>query len=223
MWERNSVTSFTSAARSESPARRPSAAVLVPPQRSRCLILDTGLFASPDLQGARGMGRKSQSGTAGCASSTARRLRPRRSRHPCEVGGRLNHSVALCGPLDYPERDLPVAPYTFGCWLGDGRTGGADITSADQEILDHIREDGYVVTHHASTRLQYTISNRPERERRISEALDLAAKGMSVSQAALHAGVGLSAVLRAANGRFPQGRRGHFVPLSSPRALPHDA
>jgi FtsK/SpoIIIE family/FtsK alpha domain/Ftsk gamma domain/LAGLIDADG-like domain len=40
------------------------------------------------------------------------------------AGERLNHSVALCGPLDYPERDLPVAPYTFGCWLGDGRTGG---------------------------------------------------------------------------------------------------
>jgi hypothetical protein len=133
------------------------------------------------------------------------------------AGGRLNHSVALCGPLEYPERDLPVAPYTFGCWLGDGRTGGADITSADPEILDHIREDGYVVTHHASTRLQYTISNRPERERRISEALDLAAKGMSVSQAAHHAGVGLSAVLQAADGRFPQGRRGHFVSPSPPR------
>jgi DNA segregation ATPase FtsK/SpoIIIE-like protein len=33
---------------------------------------------------------------------------------------RFSHSVALCGPLHYPERDLPVAPYTFGCWLGDG-------------------------------------------------------------------------------------------------------
>ena len=43
---------------------------------------------------------------------------------------RPNHSVALCGPLDYPERDLPVAPYTFGCWLGDGRTGGADVPEA---------------------------------------------------------------------------------------------
>ena len=63
------------------------------------------------------------------------------------VGDRLNHSVALCGPLDYPERDLPVAPYTFGCWVGDGRTGGAGITSDDQEILDRIRDDGYVVTH----------------------------------------------------------------------------
>jgi DNA segregation ATPase FtsK/SpoIIIE-like protein len=131
--------------------------------------------------------------------------------------GRFNHSVLVCGPLDYPERDLPVAPYTFGCWLGDGRTGGADITSADQEILDHIRADGYVVTHHPSTRLQYTIWNRPEREQRIAEALYLAEQGMSVAGAAAHVGVGLSAVLTAAAGRFPQGRRGSFVPASGSR------
>ena len=132
-------------------------------------------------------------------------------------GSRLNHAVALCGPLDYPERELLVAPYTFGCWLGDGRTGGADITSADEEILDQIRADGYAITHHPSTRMQFTISNRPERERRIVEALDLAERGMSLADAAAHAGVGLSAVLRAANGRFPQGRRGSFVPTSPPR------
>ena len=131
--------------------------------------------------------------------------------------GRFNHSVALCGPLHYPERDLPVAPYTFGCWLGDGGTMTAGFTCADKEILEHIRGDGYVVTHHASTRMQYTISNRPERERRIAEALALAAQGMSVERAALHAGVGLSAVLRAANGRFSQGRRGTFVPSAAPR------
>ena len=100
-----------------------------------------------------------------------------------------------------------MAPYTFGCWLGDGRTGGAGITSADQEILDHIRDDGYVITHHPSTQMQY-----PEREQRIAEALDLAEQGMSVANAAAHVGVGLSAVLQAADGRFSQGRRGSFVP-----------
>src|SRR6202035_1596592 len=36
------------------------------------------------------------------------------------VQGRTNHSITVCGPLDYPERDLPVAPYTLGAWLGDG-------------------------------------------------------------------------------------------------------
>ncbi|HEX9358579.1 MAG TPA: DNA translocase FtsK 4TM domain-containing protein [Streptosporangiaceae bacterium] len=131
--------------------------------------------------------------------------------------GRFNHSVAVCEPLRYSERDLPVAPYTFGCWLGEGTTMSAGFTCADEEILDHIREDGYVVTHHASTRMQYTISNRPERERRIAEALEFAGQGMSVSQAALHAGAGLSAVLQAAEGRFPQGRRGCAAPSSPPR------
>ncbi|HEY5990390.1 MAG TPA: DNA translocase FtsK 4TM domain-containing protein [Streptosporangiaceae bacterium] len=130
---------------------------------------------------------------------------------------RFNHSVTVCGPLDYPERELPVAPYTFGCWLGDGATMGAGFTCADEEILDHIRDDGYVVTHHVSTRMQYTIWNSPERERRIAEALELAEQGAGVARAALHAGVGLSAVLRAAAGRFPQGRRGSFIPSSPPR------
>jgi hypothetical protein len=93
----------------------------------------------------------------------------------------------------------------------------AGFTCADEEILDHIRGDGYVITHHASTRMQYMISNRPECERRIAEALDLAARGMSVERAALHVGVGLSAVLQAAGGRFPQGRRGRAVPCAPPR------
>ena len=40
------------------------------------------------------------------------------------VAGRANHSVAVCGPLDYVERVLPVAPYTLGAWLGDGHAEG---------------------------------------------------------------------------------------------------
>jgi len=131
--------------------------------------------------------------------------------------GRLNHSIALCGPLDYPERSLPVAPYTFGCWLGDGGTMTAAFYSADEEILDHIRRDGYEVTRQPRGKIRYTISNRPERQKRITEALDLAAQGMSVQGAASHVGVGLSAVLTAAGGRFPVGRRGRFTPSAPPR------
>jgi DNA segregation ATPase FtsK/SpoIIIE-like protein len=47
--------------------------------------------------------------------------------------GRANHSVAVCGPLDYPERQLPVAPYALAAWLGDGHSDSARITSADQQ------------------------------------------------------------------------------------------
>jgi len=85
--------------------------------------------------------------------------------------GRFNHSVPLCGPLEYPDRNLPVAPYTLGCWLGDGRTGGADSTGAYQVIRD-----------------------RPERERGIPEARTLAEifRGVGprhIPEAYLHASV----------------------------------
>ena len=130
--------------------------------------------------------------------------------------GRLNHSVALCGPLQYPERELPVVPYTFGCWLGDGRTGAGQITTMDEEILDGIRADGYLITHHPGTRMQYAIWNRPERGRRIQEALCLAEQEMSVERAAARMGVGLSATDRAADGRFPQARRDTYRQAGPP-------
>jgi hypothetical protein len=72
---------------------------------------------------------------------------------------RANHSIAVCGPLDYPERDLPVAPYTLGAWLGDGHSNGARITCADQQIIDAIGADGYAVTKHKEL-LQYGIAER---------------------------------------------------------------
>jgi DNA segregation ATPase FtsK/SpoIIIE-like protein len=49
--------------------------------------------------------------------------------------GRFNHSVGLCGPLDYPERDLPVAPYTLGAWLGDGHSNSAMSRLRELDLL----------------------------------------------------------------------------------------
>jgi hypothetical protein len=132
-----------------------------------------------------------------------------------------NHAVAVCGPLDHPEQDLPIGPYTLGCWLGDGTTGDAQFTCADEEILDQIRQDGYVVTKHPRSRMHYTISNRGERDRRIAEAVALAARGVSLARAAGHVGVGVSAVCRAAKGRFPRGRKGHAMVPPTPRRAPH--
>jgi replicative DNA helicase len=58
---------------------------------------------------------------------------------------RLNHSVANPLPLQLPTRELPVAPYTFGAWLGDGHSAAARIRSADPEVSWHIEADGYDV------------------------------------------------------------------------------
>ena len=59
--------------------------------------------------------------------------------------GRSNHSIPLAGPIETPPAVLLVPPYTLGVWLGDGDTSGGRITTADPEILDYIREDGFEV------------------------------------------------------------------------------
>jgi dUTPase len=54
--------------------------------------------------------------------------------------------VPLAAPVQYPARlDLPIEPYTFGAWLGDGTTTKAEITCCDPEILRQISGDGYAV------------------------------------------------------------------------------
>ncbi|WP_352232322.1 replicative DNA helicase [Micromonospora sp. NBRC 101691] len=68
---------------------------------------------------------------------------------------RLNHAVENCGPLQLPERDLLIPPYTLGVWLGDGHTGASRFTTADPEVLRHVERDGFVVR--PSGRMVYSI------------------------------------------------------------------
>lgn len=53
-----------------------------------------------------------------------------------------NHAITTTA-VYYPEKDLPVPPYTLGAWLGDGSKDCGQFTSADPEILDNIKDDGY--------------------------------------------------------------------------------
>ena len=48
--------------------------------------------------------------------------------------GHLNHSVPVTRPLDLPDVDLPIAPYTLGAWLGDGNSWQPVLTSADLRL-----------------------------------------------------------------------------------------
>ena len=55
---------------------------------------------------------------------------------------RLNHVVALPGPLQLPEVDLPLPPYVLGVWLGDGTSAAAHFTSADPELAMLVEAEG---------------------------------------------------------------------------------
>ncbi len=74
--------------------------------------------------------------------------------------GRLNHSVRTAQPLDLPEADLLVPPYTLGVWLGDGTSAAAQYTSDDPEIAAYIEAEGLVVTRTTSDR-RYSIGLPP--------------------------------------------------------------
>ncbi len=65
-------------------------------------------------------------------------------------GVQTNHAIINALPLQLPYANLLIDPYVLGCWLGDGTSSLGDVTGADDEIFDHIRGAGYVVTDRAS-------------------------------------------------------------------------
>lgn len=69
----------------------------------------------------------------------------------------LNHAIPTTKPLNLPEVKLPIPPYTLGAWLGDGTTIDGSICSEDDEILEAIRNDGYVIRKRESTTNIYGI------------------------------------------------------------------
>ena len=73
------------------------------------------------------------------------------------VRGELNHQVPLAPPVPYPERDLPIAPYVLGAWIGDGTRSKAEITTADHHVLGEIERAGYRVGPQRTRPLSYRI------------------------------------------------------------------
>ncbi|MGH3833303.1 MAG: DnaB-like helicase N-terminal domain-containing protein, partial [Pseudonocardiaceae bacterium] len=64
---------------------------------------------------------------------------------------RLNHLVRNCRPIDLPDADLLIPPYSLGVWLGDGSSNAANFTSADPEIAVHVEAEGLWVEQHGQS------------------------------------------------------------------------
>jgi deoxycytidine triphosphate deaminase len=56
-------------------------------------------------------------------------------------------------PVRYSSKDLPVDPYVFGAWIGDGTSTCANITSYDEPVLREIELAGYSVRQVGGKRL----------------------------------------------------------------------
>ena len=55
-------------------------------------------------------------------------------------------------PVLFAERDLPIDPYIFGLWLGDGSSNGPEFCSIDSEIVDAFSE--YTALGHLELKLK---------------------------------------------------------------------
>lgn len=67
-------------------------------------------------------------------------------------GGQLRWRIPTARPLELPTADLPIDPYLFGYWLGDGRTSCAEFTvhrSDWPSLQERIAAAGY---HHGTPR-----------------------------------------------------------------------
>lgn len=62
-----------------------------------------------------------------------------------DPGGARRFRIRNAEPLNLPDADLPIDPYTLGAWLGDGNSDDGRITGIDREIFDHIADAGYEV------------------------------------------------------------------------------
>ncbi|WP_395691197.1 replicative DNA helicase [Nocardioides sp.] len=60
---------------------------------------------------------------------------------------RANHAVVNSAPLLADDRELPIAPYVLGAWLGDGHSASARITCETQEIPMFLEACGLLVEH----------------------------------------------------------------------------
>lgn len=99
-------------------------------------------------------------------------------------GASVQHKfrVPITEPVQFPKRDLPIAPYTLGALLGDGGFTARNtvISSADQEILDRISSEvpaGVVLRY--SSQYDYRIVDTTIQGNRVSDALeDLGLRGL---------------------------------------------
>lgn len=61
-------------------------------------------------------------------------------------GAEANHSIpVISGPVQCPERELPIDPYVLGVWLGDGSKDSSIIHCVDPEIHAEIQKAGFSV------------------------------------------------------------------------------
>ena len=65
------------------------------------------------------------------------------------TGVEYKYRVPMCQPVEYPEKDLPIDPYVFGAWLGDGTKSKPQITIGledEDDMVLNLRGRGHEIS-----------------------------------------------------------------------------
>lgn len=92
--------------------------------------------------------------------STVSVVRPKAKKGKITLVNEHPHRLIHRSPLIGDHKDLPVAPYTLGVWIGDGLTKTPTVCCAasDRMVIDGIIDDGYEIswsTVHKTTKVEY--------------------------------------------------------------------
>ncbi|MDG4790893.1 replicative DNA helicase [Micromonospora sp. WMMD1102] len=74
---------------------------------------------------------------------------------------RPNHAVENCAPLELPERDLAVPPYTLGVWIGAGHRVAGRFGAVDHEVVAGVERDGFRVRPSGADDVHTVLSGSP--------------------------------------------------------------
>lgn len=67
-------------------------------------------------------------------------------------GTEYKYRVPMANAVEYAEKNLPIDPYTFGVWLGDGNKGSTEVSVSTADLLEtqkNIESEGH------TTRIRY--------------------------------------------------------------------
>lgn len=65
------------------------------------------------------------------------------------MGREYKYRIPMCLPVEYTEKELPIDPYSFGYWIGDGASAGAAITvdwNDLDEVIGNLEASGHICT-----------------------------------------------------------------------------
>lgn len=89
---------------------------------------------------------------------------------------RYRYHIPLCKPIEFPEKNLPIDPYTLGLWLGDGNTADGRFTASREklECYEYVRKvygDYVVYPDPREDKNCYTVSFSQDRRKSIIRGL----------------------------------------------------